>query len=232
MIIVHVIIGPQRLDGVWSSWYSRLFSSRKLKLRRYFVSMLAMASFNLHVAACLDTKILSVKFSCYTTMHCTMFHAERNDCVYPVYFSFRTSVLRTMVRKHFIDAYCRSMFSHAHTSLLFVLWILHSRHCLKMSIPNKSLQRRTVQSEILIPWVPRSAWSWYAVISSWRRIRCSTKHLTSHDTIDGLPDPGRRTIEPVASYFFRNLSTPHLLASKLFSWRWQAIVRGLYLRKQ
>ena len=122
--------------------------------------------------------------------------------------------------------------TRSHKSFVCVVNQLHSRHCLKMSIPNKSLQRRTVQSEILIPWVPRSAWSWYAVISSWRRIRCSTKHLTSHDTIDGLPDPGRRTIEPVSSYFFRNLSTPHLLASKLFSWRWQAIVRGLYLRKQ
>ena len=56
---------------------TRLFASRKVKLCRHFASM-------------------SEKFLYYATTHRTMLHAERNDCVHPAYFSFRTSVLRVV----------------------------------------------------------------------------------------------------------------------------------------
>ena len=66
---------------------TRLFTSRKVKLRRNFASMPAMVSFDQHVAVQIP------KFWYYATTHCTTFCAERNDCVHPAYFSFCTSVL-------------------------------------------------------------------------------------------------------------------------------------------
>ena len=83
------------LDGLWSSQYSVicLEKGKTAQTLRLHVSHGKLRS----TRGCLDTTILSVKFSYYATTHhttCT-FCAERNDCVHPTYFSFRTSVLRT-----------------------------------------------------------------------------------------------------------------------------------------
>ena len=56
------------LCGAWSSRYSCLLPSWKVKLRRHFASMSAMASFNRH--GCLDIEILSENFSlCYYALY-------------------------------------------------------------------------------------------------------------------------------------------------------------------
>ena len=91
------------LDGVWSSQYSCLFAPRKVKLRKHFAYMSAMAS--LIDMWLFRYRYSKRKFSYYATMHRTTFHAEHNDHTFysvPAYYACNTST----VWEHFIDAYC------------------------------------------------------------------------------------------------------------------------------
>ena len=114
---------------------------------------------------------------------------RRCDCNCTVHSSVQTTRLKS-----------RSTFSRAHASLFSLFaWRINWQYALPRNVhPKEVLQRKTVRREILIPCVFRSSWSWYAVVSSSRRICCSTKRLTSRVTFDGLPDPGRLTMEPVS----------------------------------
>ena len=68
------------LDGLWSPRYSliRLEKGKTVYTLRLHVCHGEHQS----TRGCLDTEILTVKFSYYATTYCTTFCAERNDCVW------------------------------------------------------------------------------------------------------------------------------------------------------
>ena len=72
------------LDGLWSSRYSliRFEKGKTAYTLRLHVSHGKLRS----TSGCLDTKILSEKFSHYATTHHTTSCAEHNDCVHHTYF--------------------------------------------------------------------------------------------------------------------------------------------------